>query len=152
MPKIVETIEINSSLDRLWEVISDVDDEAEYWWGTRKVRNISKDGNVINREIYQNFGNHPILQKVILKPQSEIETQYIKGITEGIKYLKVDPLNGNQQKLTVDWNIRFTGIYWLLTPFIIGHVRKGTREALSRIKDASEGGPIQRREQITKKN
>ena len=86
MPKIVGSIEINASKDRVWEVISDLDNEADYWWGTKEVRNISKDGNVLNREIIQNFRSHKILQKVILTPKSEIETRYEESGRERVSF------------------------------------------------------------------
>ena len=139
MPKIVGSIEINASKDRVWEVISDLDNEADYWWGTKEVRNISKDGNVLNREIIQNFRSHKILQKVILTPKSEIETRYLKGLTEGVRLLKQETISENKQKVTATWDVRFPGIYILLSYFIARHIRKGTFDALARIKEASEG-------------
>jgi hypothetical protein len=150
LPRIVESIEINATTNRVWEVISDIDDEPKYWWGTREVRNISKEGNVVNREIYQNFGNHAILQKVTLKHPQEIEIQYLKGIMQGVKYLKINSIGNEKLELTADWNIRFTGIYRLISPTISGHVKKGTIDALSRIKDVSEGRPLVEREQVAK--
>ncbi|MHB8544968.1 MAG: hypothetical protein ACYC9S_13350 [Leptospirales bacterium] len=139
MPKIIGSIEINASKDRVWEVISDLDNEAEYWWGTKEVRNISKDGNVLSREIIQNFRNHKILQKVILTPKSEIETRYLKGLTEGVRVIKQEKIGENKQKVTAAWDVRFPGIYILLSYFIARHIRKGTSDALARIKEASEG-------------
>ncbi len=138
MPKIVHAIEIEASRDKVWELISDLDNEAEYWWGTREVHNISKDGNVINREIVQNFRNHRILQKVIIHPRDSIEIHYLKGLTEGLKILKLETLAENKQKLTAVWDVHFPGIYVLITSWIGGHVRKGTVDALQRIKDAAE--------------
>ncbi|HVB12120.1 MAG TPA: SRPBCC family protein [Nitrososphaerales archaeon] len=139
MPKIVGSVEINASMDRVWEVISDLDNEAEYWWGTKEVRNISKDGNVLSREITQNFRNHKILQKVIITPKNEIETRYLKGLTEGVRFLKQENIGENKQKVTATWDVRFPGIYILLSYFIARHIRKGTSDALARIKQASEG-------------
>lgn len=138
MARIADSIEINASGDRVWDIISDLDNEPKYWWGTRSVRNFSRDGEVVHREIYQRFGNKPILQKVILKPKNEIEIDYLKGITLGRKLLRLSS-NESRQKLQVEWNIHFSGIYRLFTPLVAEHVRKGTRDALVRIKDASEG-------------
>ncbi|MGI0092166.1 MAG: type II toxin-antitoxin system RatA family toxin [Nitrososphaerales archaeon] len=138
MPRIQESIEINASRDRVWEIVADLDNEPEYWWGTKVVSNVQKNGNVITRDIVQNFRNHTISQKIILKPKDEIEIRYIKGLTEGMKYLKLDTIDQNTQKLTAIWRVRFPGIYVLLTPFIGRHIRKGTIEALQRIKKASE--------------
>jgi len=149
MPRIVESIEIAAPQNKVWEIISDLDNEAEYWWGTREVRNISREGDVINREIFQNFRNHGIMQKVILKPPREIEIQYLKGLTEGAKFLRISSHSDGTQKLEAEWLIHFTGIYFFTTPFIASHVRKGTKDALQRIKDAAEGRPVQTAEGIS---
>jgi hypothetical protein len=138
MPKIENFVEIKAPKDKVWKIISDLDNEAEYWWGTKEVRNISKEGNTINREITQNFRNHKISQKVILRPEDEIEIQYLKGLTEGVKMLKLESMGDNSQKLTSTWNVHFPGIYVLLTWWIAGHVKKGNIDALDRIKKAAE--------------
>jgi len=152
VPKIEESIQIDAIADRVWDIISDLDNEPEYWWGTREVRNFSKEGNVIDSEIYQNFRKHGIKQKVILRPKTEIEIRYLKGLTEGVKFLRLEPLGENRQKLVALWNIHFPGIYWFATPFIQRHVRKGTRDALQRIKDVSEGRPIKYPEEPKKQS
>jgi hypothetical protein len=146
MPRILESIEINATRDRVWEIISNLDNEPEFWWGTRSMKNLSREGNVTEREIYQNFGNHATLQKVILKPQQEIEFEFMKGLMVGHKVLRLKSEDSSRQKLSVDWDVRFTGIYRLAQPFISGHVRKGTVDALRRIKDVSEGRKIKPRQ------
>jgi hypothetical protein len=138
LPKIAGSIEIRATKDRVWEIISDLDHEPDYWWGTKEVRNISKEGITIDREITQNFRNHKITQKVILRPKEEIETRYLKGLTEGVKLLKLETVGDNTQKVTAAWDVHFPGIYILLTYFIARHMRRGTTDALDRIKKASE--------------
>ncbi|MFI5419549.1 MAG: SRPBCC family protein [Nitrososphaerales archaeon] len=150
MPKIVATIEITAPQEMVWKIISDLDNETEYWWGTREVRNISREGNMIKREIYQNFRNHAISQDVFLRPPDEIEIRYLKGLTEGVKFLRLEAVSKETQKLVVLWDIHFTGIYRLATPFISRHVKKGTTDALQRIKDVSEGRQIQYPEEQSK--
>ena len=122
MPRIEDSIEINASRDKVWEIISDLDHEPDYWWGTKEVKNISRDGNVLNREIIQNFKNHKISQKVILRPKDEIETRYLKGLTEGVKLLKLESVGESKQKVTAKWDIHFPGIYALMSYFISRHV------------------------------
>ena len=138
MPKIERSIEINSTRDKLWEIISDVDNEAQYWLGTKSVHNISRQGNEIEREITQNFRNAKIKQKVVLHPKDSVEVQYLKGITEGVKILTIESLDENRQRLKAFWDIRFPGVYRLATPMIKSHVEKGTIGALERIKKAAE--------------
>jgi hypothetical protein len=137
MPKIHESIEIKASKDRVWEIISDIDHEPDYWWGTKEVKNMSKNGNTIDREITQNFRNHKISQRVILRPKDEVETRYLKGLTEGTKLLKLESKE-DAQNLQACWDVHFPGLYILLSYLLARHIRKGTRDALQRIKLASE--------------
>ena len=136
--KIKESIEANADADRVWSVVSDLDSEPDFWWGTKSARNISREGNILNREIVQNFGDHVISQKVTFRPKEEIEVQYLKGVTEGTKLLKIEKLSNNRQLVTAAWDIHFHGIYALTTFFVARHVRKGTVDALGRIKQACE--------------
>jgi hypothetical protein len=122
----------------VWEIISDLDHEPEYWWGTKAVKNISREQNILNREITQNFGNKKIVQKVILRPMDEVETIYVEGVTEGTKLIKIESISQEKQRVTAKWNIRFPGFYSLMSYFISRHVKKGTLDALDRIKKASE--------------
>ena len=145
MPRISESIEINASRDRVWEIISDLDSEPKFWWGTKSVRNLSREGNLISREIYQNFGDHAIKQRIVVQPKSEIEIACLKGITEGIKDLHLNSLSEDRQRLVIEWNVHFPGVYQLASPLIARHVRKGTKDALRRIKDVSEGRPLEQR-------
>ena len=138
MARIENSIEINASKDKVWKIISDLDHEADYWWGTKEVKNVFREGNVLNRDIIQNFRNHKISQKVILRPKDEIETRYLKGLTEGVKLLKLESVGESKQKVTAKWDVHFPGIYVLMSYFIARHVRKGTIDALDRIKKASE--------------
>ena len=51
MTEIIASIMINSNVDKIWEVISDINNEPEFWKGTKSIRNISQDGNTTKREI-----------------------------------------------------------------------------------------------------
>ena len=51
MAEIKTSVIINATQEKVWDVISDIDNEPKFWKGTKEVRNISKDGNQISREI-----------------------------------------------------------------------------------------------------
>jgi hypothetical protein len=42
--------EIPAPLDNVWNIVSDFDGEPEYWHGAKSVRNIRKEGNILERE------------------------------------------------------------------------------------------------------
>jgi hypothetical protein len=138
LTRIEESIEIQASKERVWNIISDLENEGEYWYGTRDTRIISRNGNEVEREITQNFRNHKILQKAILRPKESVEIHYLKGITEGVKVVSIQSLSEDRQKLTASWDVHFTGIYKLAEPIIKRHTLSGTVHALQRIKESAE--------------
>jgi ribosome-associated toxin RatA of RatAB toxin-antitoxin module len=138
MPKIEESIEIEASKDQVWDIISNLENEPEYWYGTREVRTISRNGNEIEREITQMFRNIKTYQKAILRPKESIEIRSLRGLIKGVKFISIEAINENRQRLNVFWDIHYTGIYKLLTPLIKRHTRIGTIHALQRIKATAE--------------
>ena len=45
MGEIVTSVIINSTQEKIWDVISDIDNEPKFWKGTKEVKNISKKEN-----------------------------------------------------------------------------------------------------------
>ena len=62
MATIQVEVEINASVDKVWDVVSDIDNEPKFWKGTKEVKNISKDENTIKREVTIAFRDQKCLQ------------------------------------------------------------------------------------------
>jgi len=43
--------EITAPADKVWKIISNVDDETNYWVTFKDIKNINKIGNIIEREV-----------------------------------------------------------------------------------------------------
>ncbi|PWU78994.1 MAG: hypothetical protein DLM72_19715 [Candidatus Nitrosopolaris wilkensis] len=50
-----DSLEVSAPLDRVWDIIADVDNDPKYWPNIHTVDNISKDGNVMEREVTVGF-------------------------------------------------------------------------------------------------
>ena len=135
--KIEVSTKIKSSVDRVWEIISDVDNEPKYWKGTKEIHNISKDGNKINREVIIAFRDSKCLQEVTLYPKEKIEALFTKGIIQGTKTITLKPLNEEVLLETV-WDMKLSGMMGMFTGMIKKHVKSGTEQALQAIKLESE--------------
>ena len=131
-------IEVRAPRDIVWKVVSDIDNEAEYWHGTREVRNTAREGNVTDRVVVQNFMGTKVRQRVVLTPKESVETKYLEGPTVGTKMVTIHDGGGAVQTGRARWDVRFTGVLWLITPVIRNHIVKGTENALARIKEVSE--------------
>ncbi len=135
---IIETsIEINAPTEKVWDLVSDIDNEPKFWKGTIGVRNISKEGNVINREIVIAFRDQKCQQKVTLHPKEKIVAVFTKGIISGNKTINLIAQD-SRTLLEVKWDIKLTGLMGVFTGMIKKHIKNGTELALQSIKKELE--------------
>ena len=137
MATIEVEIEINSTIDKVWEIVSDIDNEPKFWKGTKQVKNISKEGNTINREITIAFRDQKCLQQVKIYPKEKIEAKFTKGIIEGEKIISITA-KGEKIILSTYWDIKLTGMMGMFTNIIKKHIKSGTEQAMQSIKEEIE--------------
>jgi ribosome-associated toxin RatA of RatAB toxin-antitoxin module len=130
--------EVSAPLDRIWNVVADVDNEPEYWRGTKTVKNISKAGNKIEREVTIAFKDSKCRQTVVLNPKKSVEIMIIEGPIKGTKTVVLNPSDNHKTRIDVVWNIKLTGFLGVFTGMVKRHIAKGTDEALARIAKAVE--------------
>ena len=129
--------EVSAPLDRVWEIIADVDNEPQYWHGTKTVKNISKSGNTIEREVTIAFKDSKCRQTVVLNPKKSVEIAITEGPLKGTKTVTLSPA-GDRTKIDVVWDIKLAGFLGMFTGMVKKHIAEGTEEALERIAKAVE--------------
>ena len=137
MTKIEASIKIKSSIDKVWEILSDLDNETKYWKGTKEIHNISKEGNKIKREVIIAFKDSKCLQEVTLYPKERIIAIFTKGIINGTKTINLKRIDEGVL-LEALWDMKLSGMMGMLTGMIKKHVKKGTEQALQTIKEEAE--------------
>lgn len=137
MVQIQASVEINVPLEKVWNIVSDLDSEPKFWKGTKEIRNISKEGNVVNREITIAFKDSKCLQTVTVYPKEKIQAQFTKGIINGTKTITVLPKD-NKTVLEAVWDINLSGMMGMFTGMVKKHIQSGTEQALQSIKDEAE--------------
>ncbi|MFQ5782018.1 MAG: type II toxin-antitoxin system RatA family toxin [Nitrosopumilus sp.] len=137
MARIEVQVEINAPIDKVWSVVSDIDNEPKFWKGTKEVKNISKEGNIINREITIAFRDQKCLQEVKLEPKEKIKAKFIKGIIDGEKIISLTPKDDKTTLRTI-WDIKLTGMMGMFTGMIKKHIKSGTEQAMQSIKEEIE--------------
>lgn len=137
MVEIQVSVEINAQIDKAWEIVSDIDNESKFWKGTKEIRNISKNGNTVNREITIAFRDQKCMQEVKLYPKEKIESLFTKGVIIGSKIIT---LTAKDEKtiLKVNWDIKLSGMMGMFTGMIKKHIKSGTEQALQKIKEEIE--------------
>jgi len=128
---------VNAPTDKVWDIISDLDNETKYWKGTKQIRNISKEGNKITREITLVFRDSKCMQQITLSPKEKIEAVFTNGLLKGTKTIILKPKEKGVS-LEAVWDIKLSGMMGMFTGMVKKHIRNGTEQALQSIKEEAE--------------
>ena len=137
MATIEVKVKINAPVEKVWTVVSDIDNEPKFWKGTKEVRNISKNENTVEREITIAFRDQKCMQQVTLDPMKQIHAKFTKGIINGEKIVSLIP-EGDQTTLQTVWDVKLTGMMGMFTGMIKNHIKSGTEQAMQKIKEEIE--------------
>ena len=137
MATIDTSIGINAPVDRVWDIISDLDNEPKFWKGTKETKIISRDGNVVTREITIAFRDSKCMQKITIQPKEKIYAEFTEGIIKGSKTLNLKPKD-DSSLLEANWDVKMSGLAGMFTGMIKKHIRSGTEQALESIKQKAE--------------
>jgi hypothetical protein len=137
MVQIQSSVEISAPLEKVWDIVSDLDAEPKFWKGTKEVRNITKEGNVITREVTIAFKDSKCMQTVTLYPKEKIQAEFTKGIINGTKTIILTPKE-SVTKLEAIWDMKLSGMMGMFTGMVKKHIQSGTDQALQSIKQEAE--------------
>jgi len=131
------SVDINTPIDRVWDIVSDLDNEPKFWKGTKETKIISRDGNVVTREIVIAFRDSRCMQTITIQPKEKIYAEFTKGIIKGSKTISLDAKKDGCL-LNAKWDINMSGLAGMFMGMISKHVRSGTEQALESIKQEAE--------------
>ena len=129
---------IDVPVSEVWKVLSDIDREPEFWHGTKSIKNISKSGNIVEREVVIAFKNSVCKETVTLDPMKSITTNITEGPLKGKKIVVINPDGDNASVVDVEWDIRLSGFMGIFSKMVNKHILEGTNDALNRISKAIE--------------
>jgi ribosome-associated toxin RatA of RatAB toxin-antitoxin module len=129
--------DIEASQEKVWDIVSDVDREPEFWHGTKSIKNIKKDDNVIEREVVIAFRNSVCREVVTLDPKKSVNIKITDGPMLGTKNIMISAITENKTRVEVYWDIKIKGFFGLFTRMIKKHISEGTEDALQRISKAA---------------
>lgn len=129
--------EIAAPVSRVWQIVSDVDNEPKYWHGTKTVKNIRKSGNTIEREVTIAFRDSLCRQIVVLDPEKSVEITITEGPMKGTKKVTLSPV-GEMTRIDAIWDVKLAGFLGMFSGMVKKHIAEGTEEALDRIAKAVE--------------
>jgi len=137
MAEIKAAIEINASVDKVWEVVSDLDKDPKFWTSITSIRNISSQNNEVKREVTLAKVNK-CLQTITLYPKNKVHTEWTKGIIKGTRDIILTP-RGNSTYLESVLDYKFSGVAGFLSGKITKDVTIEVQRAVEFIKEKAEG-------------
>lgn len=78
------TVQVNAPQDKVWKIISDIDNDPRYWNEILEIRILSRERNTVTREVKMYDGS-TFLQKVILFPKEGVHIRWTIGRNTGIR-------------------------------------------------------------------
>lgn len=129
--------DIKAPLEKVWDVVSDIDNEPRYWRGTKSIKNISKNGNVTEREVVIAFKESKCKETVVLEPKKSVKVNISQGPMKGSKTITIKSAGVDKTTVHVLWDIRLAGFMGVFTGMIKKHIKQGTHDALERIATAA---------------
>lgn len=90
------TWEISAPVNQVWGIISNVDNESQYWSTYKEINNINKTDNIIERQVIisagpQNNTSHQILK--VYPDQMKIKANLTEGLVTGSRILELESLS-----------------------------------------------------------
>ena len=137
MVKIEVSKSINADLDKVWSIISDLDNEPKYWHGTKSVKNLEVKDNQIVREVIIAFKNSKCKEIINIEPKKKIDVEITEGPMKGHKVITLAEEDG-KTRVDVVWDIKLKGLLSMFTGMVKGHIEEGTNDALERISKECE--------------
>ncbi len=124
---------VAAPLDEVWDIIANIDNDANYYSGISDIKNISKDGNKVEREVTVGFFKHKARQTIILNPKKSIEVKMDEGPLQGTRITTLRQVDRIKTRIDVAWSFIPSGVPNFVHGIIKNEISKGTEEALKKI-------------------
>ena len=136
MIRISKSREVASSVDRVWDVISNLDKERKYWSVIKDIRILRRDGNTIEREatiMRGPMGDVKSLQTLNLNPRTSTILRMTKGPLIGTRKIVLKSLGEKKTRIDVSWEFELEGIPEFAHSFVKNNISSVTESALTQI-------------------
>jgi Polyketide cyclase / dehydrase and lipid transport len=136
--------EIFGSIDRVWEIMSNTDEDEKYWGAIRDIKVLRKEGNTIERDAY--VGPSAFSQKsrqtIVLDPKRSIILTMSGDAMSGGRTVVLMPMGKNETRVDVEWNLELRSVPGFVQGIVKNQISKATEKALAKIAaDAEQAKP-----------
>jgi hypothetical protein len=122
--------------DKVWKILSKVEDMPKYWRGHREIVVVGNDGSnyiVKIRFAFPGPNNTGMARILVNDENKRVIINYIKGPIRGyvINYI-------SNNTIISQWNVSINPLFVLMKPWIKRHFMEGANNALLRIVNEAE--------------
>jgi len=137
MIEITKNREVAAPVDKVWQLIGDLEHEQKYWTVLKNVQILKKDTLSVKREATIQrgpIGDAKSVQTLVLDPVRKISTLTMtEGPMLGERKIALTALDNGKTKISVDWQFELKGIPGFAQGFVKDNISEVTAKALSSI-------------------
>jgi hypothetical protein len=123
-----ETVGLGSNAEDVWFKVRDLRLIPEFWHGTKSVRIEEEGAGYAKMSVVFAFGGHGKAVVKIEDDKRRVSIEYVEGPFIGTQTISV-----GAETITARWDIRFRGLFRLVSAWNREHFRSGTLHALQRL-------------------
>ncbi len=139
MVEIKIKVQIDAPIEKVWDVVSKVDEDPKFWNLMKAIRNISKSEKGIVRQV--TLGKtEKCHQKITFLPNEAVHVLWTKGVITGEKDIVLNSL-GNATLLEIKMDYKISGPARFFPRAITDEIQMEAEMAVELIKEKAEGRP-----------
>ena len=139
MVEIRVKVQIDAPIEKVWDVVSRVEDDPKFWNLIKSIRNISKSDNEIVRQVTLGKTDK-CQQKITFLPKEAVHVLWTKGVITGEKDIVLTSL-GSATLLEVKMDYNISGPARFFPGAITDELHMEAEMAVDLIKEKAEGRP-----------
>jgi hypothetical protein len=136
---IQKSCEIFSSVDRVWGLVSKIEDDEKYWGAIKDAKILRREGNTVEREATVGLRDHKTRQTIVFDPKKSIRLTLVGDGVRGERTINLVPMGKTSTRVDVAWKMEVLGVPGFVEVLVNRQLTKVTEEALERFKKEAEG-------------
>ena len=139
--KVSKTREFAASIDRIWNMISNLRNEKRYWPLIKDSKILKRTANTIEREatiLRGPLGDVKSVQTLSMVPKKSITLRMIQGPLIGTRKIIIGSLGSNRTRVEIIWEFELQGIPRFAESFVKDRISRVTEDALSQMAKETE--------------
>lgn len=133
---------VDGTLENVYNIVSDMGTETDFWSGIRDIHEISSDGNKVVREAVVGpwaFG-FKTRQTIVFHPNTSVELTLSGERASGKRIIELIPKGTTQTEICVKWDLEPVNVPGFVPSLISGHLSGVTENALKKFAGALSSG------------